>query len=250
MTVLAAALTAASLLVLLTPGDSGRLAQAVPNAGRLAASQRRATGRAPALSGATSACLFAGIVIALLLPLPVGVPAGAALAGAGPRLLRRLEPRAVRAEREQLLADLPLVLDLLASCLAGGATLAAAADAVGQAVPGPAARRLAGVSAALAVGSPQGEAWRAFAGSDPEDPLLPAARALARASDGGAPVAAAVSRLAVEARAEARSQTQQAARRVGVLAVAPLGLCFLPAFVLLGVVPVVVSLAAPLLAAF
>lgn len=250
MTVLAAALTAASLLVLLTPGDSGRLAQAVPNAGRLAASQRRATGRAPALSGATSACLFAGIVIALLLPLPVGVPAGAALAGAGPRLLRRLEPRAVRAEREQLLADLPLVLDLLAACLAGGAPLGEAAAAVADAVPGPAGRRLSVVSSALRVGSPPREAWSALAGAGPDDPLLPAARALARAADGGAPVATAVSRLAAEARADARGRGEQAARQVGVRAVAPLGLCFLPAFVLLGIVPVVVGLAGPLLASF
>jgi hypothetical protein len=41
---------------------------------------------------------------------------------------------------------------------------------------------------------------------------------------------------------------EQAARRVGVLVVAPLGLCFLPAFVLLGVVPVVLGLTGPLLA--
>ena len=66
--------------------------------------------------------------------------------------------------------------------------------------------------------------------------------------DGGAPVAAAVSRLAAEVRAEGRGAAEQAARRVGVLAVAPLGLSFLPAFVLLGVVPVVVGLAGPLLA--
>ena len=77
-----------------------------------------------------------------------------------------------------------------------------------------------------------------------------AARALARACDGGAPVATAVSRLAAEVRAEGRSAAEQAARRVGVLAVAPLGLCFLPAFVLLGVVPVVLGLAGPLLAGF
>jgi hypothetical protein len=57
----------------------------------------------------------------------------------------------------------------------------------------------------------------------------------------------AVSRLAAEVRAERRSAAEQAARRVGVLAVAPLGLCFLPAFLLLGVVPVVVGLAGPLL---
>ena len=57
-----------------------------------------------------------------------------------------------------------------------------------------------------------------------------------------APVATAVSRLADDVRAEGRSAAEQAARRVGVLAVAPLGLCFLPAFVLLGVVPVVIDL--------
>ncbi|MFB9964969.1 hypothetical protein ACFFOP_20530 [Sinosporangium siamense] len=34
-----------------------------------------------------------------------------------------------------------------------------------------------------------------------------------------------------------------AARRVGVYAVAPLGLCFLPAFVVVGVVPTMVGLA-------
>jgi pilus assembly protein TadC len=106
------------------------------------------------------------------------------------------------------------------------------------------------VAAALAVGSPPGEAWAALAGAGGDDVLGPAARALARAADGGAPVAAAVSRLAAEARADARARGEQAARRVGVLAVAPLGLCFLPAFVLLGVVPVIVGLAGPLLASF
>ena len=107
------------------------------------------------------------------------------------------------------------------------------------------------MAAALAVGTPPSQAWQSLAGADPshrvQDPLAPAARALARASDGGAPVAAAVSRLAAEVRAEGRSAAEQTARRVGVLAVAPLGLCFLPAFVLLGVVPVVVGLAGPLL---
>ncbi|MCU1692975.1 MAG: hypothetical protein JWM64_2066, partial [Frankiales bacterium] len=58
----------------------------------------------------------------------------------------------------------------------------------------------------------------------------------------------AVARLAAEARASATARAEQRARRAGVLAVAPLGLCFLPAFVLLGVVPVVVGLAGPLLA--
>ena len=69
-----------------------------------------------------------------------------------------------------------------------------------------------------------------------------------RAAEGGAPVAAAIARLAEQAREVARASGQAAAERAGVLAVAPLGLCFLPAFVLLGVVPVVAGLVGPLLA--
>jgi pilus assembly protein TadC len=159
-----------------------------------------------------------------------------------------LEPQAVRDQRARLLADLPLVLDLLAACLAGGAPLPEAVHAVAAAVGGPAGRRLETVVSMLAVGAPPADAWAALGGTDVEDPLAPVARALARAADGGAPVAASVGRLAVDARAAARASGEQAARRVGVLVVAPLGLCFLPAFVLLGVVPVVVGLAAPLLA--
>ncbi|MEX2289947.1 MAG: type II secretion system F family protein [Mycobacteriales bacterium] len=263
MVALSGLLAGLVLLVLLSrPGD-GRLAHAVPHPGWSGspARGRRPIGprdpervtRPPVLSMQGTACLLLGAATGLLLPLPLGPLAGAAVALAGPRVLGRLEPRAVRAERERLVSDLPLLLDLLASCLAGGASLAGAADAVARAVPGPAGRRMAAVGAALAVGSPPADAWAALASAvpgdslAPGDPLGPASRALARAADGGAPVAQAVSRIAADARAEARSRGEQAARRVGVLAVAPLGLCFLPAFVLLGVVPVVAGLAGPLL---
>jgi len=262
----AALLTALAVAVLLGRQDDGRLGRTVPAVGPAA----RPAGRLPP---ASAACVLAGVAVALLVAGPVGVALGVALAVAGPRVLARLEPRERRVEREQLAADLPMLLDLLASCLAGGAALPAAADAVARAVAGPAGRRLAAVSAALAVGCPPADAWAALARDAPrddgggartagwgssgsgaddqvQDPLAAAARALGRAADGGAPVAGAVSRLAAESRAEARSRGEQAARRVGVLVVAPLGLCFLPAFVLLGVVPVVAGLAGPLLASF
>lgn len=240
MIALAAVLAGLAALVLLSR-DAARLARALPGPGTALRERRSA---AP-----PAACLLGGIALSVLLAPPLGVAVGAAVAVGGPRVLARLEPRAVREERAQLLRDLPLLLDLLASCLAGGAPLPHAAAAVAEAVPGPAGRRLTAVAACLDVGSPAAEAWRALAGTTADDPLAPAARTLVRAADGGAPVAVAVSRLAAEARTEARARGEQAARRVGVLAVAPLGLCFLPAFVLLGIVPVVVGLAAPLLAA-
>ena len=191
--------------------------------------------------------MLAGTALALLLGGPVGVVLGLLLGAAGPNLLGRLEPASTRAEREALAADLPLALDLLAACLTGGAGLPEAVRAVAEAVPGPCRTRLLRVAAALEVGRSPAEAWSALA--LPGDELAAAAaRALARAGEGGAPVAGAVVRLAEQAREGARARGQQAAERAGVLAVGPLGLCFLPAFVLLGVVPVVAGLVGPLLA--
>lgn len=243
----AALLAAMAVLALRRPADTRRLAEAVP---------------APAPAAPTgvrdapfrTASVVAGVGAALLVPGLWGILLGLCVAGAGPPLLRRLESRELRAEREQLAADLPLLLELLAACLTGGAALSQAADAVAVAVPGPAGRRLAAVAAALAVGMAPAPAWQLLGGPTSsaldDDPLAAAARVLARAAEGGAPVAAAVSRLAAEARADARSRGEQAARRAGVLAVAPLGLCFLPAFVLLGVVPVVAGLVSPMLTSF
>ena len=265
MTVLSGLLIGAAVLVLFGRPGAGRLdgvlrsgSGVVSGAGGVGAVASpiervrdpvRGLAAAPAF-GPAAACALAGGALALLLASWTGLLLGAAVAVGGPRVLGRLEPRAVREERERLLADTPLMLDLLASCLAGGAAPEAAARAVAASVPGPAGHRLSAVAAALAVGSPPPDAWAALSGRDRADALAPAARALARAAEGGAPVAATVSRLAGDARAEARSRGEQAARRVGVLAVAPLGLCFLPAFVLLGVVPVVIGLATPLLASF
>jgi pilus assembly protein TadC len=204
--------------------------------------------RAP-LSGSV-ACLLAGVVATALVGLPAGLLGGLVIAVVGPTVLARLEPVSVRRERRQLVTELPLALDLLGACLAGGASLEASAAAVAQALPGICGDRLGGVCQALAVGTSPPQAWLLLDGGATDDPLAATARTLARAADGGTPVAAALGRLAAEARAVSRAAASEAARRVGVLVVAPLGLCFLPAFVLLGIVPVVAGLAGPLLATF
>lgn len=284
--VLLSALLAGLCVLVLRRREDGRIGRLLPRP--RPASGGRAWPATPAL-----ACGLGGAAFALLVAGPAGVALGLALAAAGPRLLGLLEPVRDRAERAQLAADLPLLLDLLSSCLAGGAALPEAARAVAAAVPGPAGSRLASVVAQLAVGTAPSQAWQALTGGGggdahagegagaraspagrgagrgasearsfwssqfparecalEDDPLAPAARALGRAAEGGAPVAAAVARLAADARARSRAQGELAARRVGVLVVAPLGLCFLPAFVLLGVVPVVAGLVGPLLATF
>jgi pilus assembly protein TadC len=68
-------------------------------------------------------------------------------------------------------------------------------------------------------------------------------RVVARASRTGAPMAESVRLLAADEAERARWDALERARRAGVQAVGPLAACFLPAFVLLGVVPMIVGVA-------
>ena len=62
--------------------------------------------------------------------------------------------------------------------------------------------------------------------------------------ESGLAMAQALERLAEDLRCDRAAAAEAAVRRASVLAVLPLGLCFLPAFLLTGVVPVVVSILA------
>ena len=78
--------------------------------------------------------------------------------------------------------------------------------------------------------------------------LAPVARAMARAEASGAAPAETVARVADECREAYEAAATAAARAVGVRATVPLGVCFLPAFLLIGVVPVVAGLGGALMA--
>ncbi len=157
-----------------------------------------------------------------------------------PRWLGRLEPAAARAERHRILADLPLAVDLLATCVSAGATPATALAAVGGAVDGPLGQRLHRVAATVRLGGHPAAAWgELFA----DEGLAPLARTLVRSLDSGAPMGPVLDRTARDLRARRRAAAEAAARALGVRAVVPLGACFLPAFVLLGVVPTVWAVA-------
>jgi pilus assembly protein TadC len=60
--------------------------------------------------------------------------------------------------------------------------------------------------------------------------------------DSGAALAGTLTRLGEDLRVLRLAAVETAARRAGVLLVLPLGVCFLPAFVLTGVVPVILAL--------
>lgn len=136
--------------------------------------------------------------------------------------------------------QLPLAADLLAACIAAGASPVAAAQAVGEALGGPVGERLARGAAEVRLGGEPAEAWRRLAAVPGAGAL---ARLLERAGDSGVPAAVPVGRLALEARAEWGRLATARARRAAVTVTVPVGLCFLPAFIAVGVVPVVIGLA-------
>jgi pilus assembly protein TadC len=182
--------------------------------------------------------LLAGVAAAVVLGGWPGAVVGSALGVALDRGLRRLEPRSARREKAAVRAGLPFAADLLAAVLRSGAPPTRAIAQVADAVGGPLGDRLRRVARSLALGAPPAEAWSAFEAVPEAAPLV---RAAVRASESGAALAGVCARLAAELRAGEDAAAEAAARRAGVLVVLPLGCCFLPAFALLGVVPVVLG---------
>jgi Flp pilus assembly protein TadB len=172
-----------------------------------------------------------------------GAVLGAGAAAVVHRLVSGSETPAQRRERAEVARDLPLLVLFLATALRAGAATSTAARQAAAALPGPAADRLLVAADRLALGVPPERVWSALA-SDPE--LGAVGRSLARAERTGAPVAAVVERLADDLAAASRAQVEDQARGVGVRAAVPLGVCLLPSFLLLGIVPLVASLVAGL----
>ncbi|MCX2970536.1 MULTISPECIES: type II secretion system F family protein [Streptomyces] len=239
-----------------TPGHSRR----APDAGRrrpgpghrpAGSARRRRRRRVAALPapvrGALAAC-GTGALVAVLAGGVTGTLAGLAAAcglwwwprvrAAGP------DRRAAAALERAVAAQLPLAAELVAACLAAGSSPLDAARAVGSCLGGPLGDRLTRTCDELRLGAEPARAWARLA-ELPGAGVL--ARCLERAHGSGAPAVAQVGRLAAECRAGWARAAQARARRAGVLVTGPLALCFLPAFLLVGVAPVVVGLGRSLL---
>ncbi len=251
MTLLAAVLAACAVALAMSPSRraSGRGVRIAParqgRLGRPAGPARQGRlGRPAGPLLIRIACVATGVVLVLVIGGIVGVAVGGAIALLGPRLLATLESRAQRQRRVDLERQMPATADLLAACLAAGATPVEATRAVARAIGDPIATPLRRLTGALDLGADPVTAWSALAS---EASLRPIARAASRSAETGAPLATLLIAVADEQRDAMRARAAAAARAAGVRSVAPLVACFLPAFILVGIVPVVASLALPLL---
>ncbi len=183
---------------------------------------------------------FAGRAGALL-----ALPAGIGAWGLTRRQLGRQqqpgpEPRSVA-----------FVLDLVGCSLLAGAppehaieAVAAAAARYGTEELRRAVQPLRVVGRMLGLGSDPVQAWQLL---DSVPGLEPVAAAGRRCADSGARLAGALTAAAVELRTREQDAAVARAERIGVWALLPLGCCFLPAFVCIGVVPVIAGVAGQVL---
>lgn len=169
---------------------------------------------------------------------------GLGLAFAGRRwtaaLVHRAEVESAASNGAEQTSNMPpvdtaLVLELLAAQLRAGLAPLAALGTLAEALN---SRPLHTVCQRLQMGSGWGSAWSGSAvGTFGE-----LRDALAPAYTGGAPSTALLLSLADAHRLSERRAAERAAGKLSVALVVPLGLCSLPAFICLGIVPILISL--------
>ena len=182
-----------------------------------------------------------------------GVLLGALVATAAPGLLpvalagAIVWPAAVRVARRRAAARrlairseaAPAVLDLLGAALLAGLNPHKAVLRVAERAPELLQDDLGMAAAVLRLGGTPAAALRAAADRSGLEELRAAAAALEVAERWGAPPAEALAARAEALRSRARLHAEAEAGRAAVRLAFPLVLCFLPAFVLLTVVPTV-----------
>ncbi|GAB3920399.1 hypothetical protein GCM10011575_44490 [Microlunatus endophyticus] len=195
------------------------------------------TGQRAALAGAVAVVLplglqaVAGVGAQAWFAAPVAAAAGYLVSG-------RLQTPAYHRRRQRLVDGLPAALELLSAAIAAGLPLRSAVGEVLAVLDGPLAEDLQQVITSIDLGRDEATAWRSLR----DHPALgPISVDLARSLESGTMIAATLQRHAAIARRNRRGDREARARTVGVKSVPPLMLCFVPAFLLISIVPIAAS---------
>ncbi len=229
-----AGLLAGAAAVLVADGRVGRA--------RLAAlaGDRDGTGSPTPLSGNARIAVVAVAVAGLVWAAAGGV--GGAVTGllAGAAVVLAARRLTGRGTTRTGAGDLAAAWDLLAVCLRAGLAVPVAVEAAAARLPGAAGETLRRTAGLLALGAGPEEAW---AGTAAVPEMATFGRAAARSAATGAALGRTAATEAERLRAELADLAEARAQRAAVRITAPLGLCFLPAFLVLGIAPVVIGLA-------
>lgn len=144
----------------------------------------------------------------------------------------------------QKVVDVPVsagvLVELVASMLDAGVPVSRSLAVLGQTIDGPAGAALRTVGSGLSLGLPWRQAWAAVPA--PPVAVQDLRTALTFAAVSGAPSASALRAASAQVRRAEHRRAEAAAQKLAVHLVVPLGLCFLPAFMAWGIVPVLIGL--------
>lgn len=140
------------------------------------------------------------------------------------------------------LQDPALMMDLMASMLASGSSIEYGLAVLARSASPPVAAALTSAKTALDLGASWDVAWSAGPGAARDPAVTELGRALRFAGTTGAPSAAVITAHASQFRRRRNREAEKAAAALGVRLVVPLGLCSLPAFICLCVIPLLVGL--------
>lgn len=178
----------------------------------------------------------AAVTVLMGLPWWAILVAGAAAGALGTCLKERARPPSVSEVRA-----VAATLDVLAACLDAGMPPAGALSAclAGTGGTGAAHDALAQAASLMMLGGDPAQAWRPVAETAM---LAELATAAERSVTGGVRLAGAARETAATLRSRCRTTVAAQAARAGVAMTAPLSVCFLPAFLCLGLAPTVLGL--------
>lgn len=138
--------------------------------------------------------------------------------------------------------DAAVLLELAAAMLEAGSSLEHALEVLGEVCGGRMGNSLRTVVSALRLGADWNQAWAAARPEGRTIVLAQLQSALSFAAATGAPSSALLSSQAQQLRNRSHREAEQRAASLGVKLVLPMGTCSLPAFVCIGVLPVLLAL--------
>jgi tight adherence protein C len=231
------------LSVRLGPALAARVGRRLPLPASTRASLVGAAGsRADEVAGSKVVLAAGGAVVGILLSRPplafATAPLFAAAGWKAPNISLDRRDR----EREDIVRHaLPDALDLLAACALAGMGIDQALRIVAAETTGPLGDALTEMVRRLDAGVTRTAAYETLAREAQAAEVRSLVRALRRAERYGTPVAPVLVAQAREVRTRRRISAEEAARAAPVRMLFPLVLCFLPAFVLLTVAPIVLT---------
>ncbi|MFV0253514.1 MAG: type II secretion system F family protein [Beutenbergiaceae bacterium] len=145
---------------------------------------------------------------------------------------QRIRPAGSRKELRPADLDEAIVLDLIRVTMQAGVDVPSVLQGVADALPARQGKVYADAARSLRLGADWAAAW-------PQSGVV--AQALAACWRDGIDPEPGLRFAAATIRHQRQARARQAAARLGVRLVLPLGLCFLPSFILLGLVPVMIA---------